>query len=113
MNDKVSSAWITSDAPPAYEVINPDGQSRVILVCDHASNRIPKRLGTLGLESADLIEHIAWDLGTAVLGERLAERLDAPLLVSNYSRLVVDCNRPLNDDAFPSRSECTDIRTRS
>jgi hypothetical protein len=41
--------WIAADEPPAVEVVNADGRGRAILICDHASPRIPRRLGTLGL----------------------------------------------------------------
>ena len=56
----------------------------------------PRRLGSLGLGLDDLATHIAWDPGAAEVARRLAELLDAPLVLSGYSRLVVDCNRPLN-----------------
>ncbi len=38
--------------------------------------------------------HIGWDPGAADVARRLAKVLDAPLLLSAYSRLVIDCNRP-------------------
>jgi predicted N-formylglutamate amidohydrolase len=52
-------------------------------------------LGSLGLESHQLAEHIGWDPGAADVARRLSVCLDAPLLLSSYSRLVIDCNRPL------------------
>ena len=39
--------WIADDEPPAYELVNRDGRSRAVLVCDHASPVIPRRLGAL------------------------------------------------------------------
>jgi len=86
-----------SDEPPAFELINAQGTSNVVLVCDHASNRIPQQLGNLGLDTAQLGSHIAWDPGAASVARELATQLDAPLLLSGYSRLVIDCNRPLNN----------------
>ena len=83
------------DEPPALEVVNAKGSSRVVLVCDHAANRIPQRLGNLGLNAAQLASHIAWDPGAAAVARSLSEQLDAPLVLSAYSRLVIDCNRPL------------------
>jgi predicted N-formylglutamate amidohydrolase len=82
--------------PPAFEVVNPDGKSAAFLICDHASNRIPRKLGTLGLSEAERADHIAWDPGAANMARRLSELLDAPLVLSGYSRLVIDCNRPLD-----------------
>jgi predicted N-formylglutamate amidohydrolase len=102
--------WIAVDEPPAVEVVNPAGRGRAILVCDHASPRIPRRLGTLGLSEADRRRHVAWDIGTAKLARRLSALLDAPLALSGYSRLVVDCNRPLDEpSAFCTRSEDVDV----
>jgi predicted N-formylglutamate amidohydrolase len=84
------------EEPRAVEMINPEGTSHAVLVCDHASNRVPKRLHSLGLERDVLSEHIAWDPGAADVARRLSAHLDAPLVLSGYSRLVIDCNRPLD-----------------
>ncbi len=81
--------------PPPYELVNPAGSACALLVCDHASNRIPRRLGSLGLAPHELAQHIAWDPGAAGVARGLAARLDAPLLLGGYSRLVIDLNRPL------------------
>ncbi|MBK7541150.1 MAG: N-formylglutamate amidohydrolase [Candidatus Competibacteraceae bacterium] len=83
--------------PPPFTVINPDGKASVVLVCDHASNRIPANLDQLGLGSVELSQHIAWDIGAAPVARLLAERLDAPAVLAGYSRLVIDCNRPPGD----------------
>lgn len=98
--------WIADDEPPAYELVNPDGRGRAILVCDHASRAIPRRLGSLGLSPRDRERHVAWDIGAASVAWRLSRMLDAPLALPGYSRLVVDCNRPLHEpDAFAAQSE--------
>lgn len=55
---------------------------------------MPRRLEQLGLPAAELQRHIAWDIGAAALASRLSKRLDAVLVLQNYSRLVIDCNRP-------------------
>jgi predicted N-formylglutamate amidohydrolase len=99
MRDSDASAKALSllgtDDPPAVEIVNPDARGSAVLVCDHASRRIPKRLGTLGLDAVQLADHIAWDPGAANVARRLSAHLDAPLVLSGYSRLVIDCNRPL------------------
>ena len=41
-------------------------------------------------------DHIGWDPGAAEVARRLSGHLDAPLALSGYSRLAVDCNRPLD-----------------
>src|ERR1700742_395025 len=76
------------------------------LVCDHATNRIPRSLGALGVTAAQLKMHIAWDIGALNVAKRLAARLRAPLYASGYSRLVIDCNRyPTARDAMPAVSD--------
>lgn len=86
---------LAPDDPPAVDVVNADGRGSAVLVCDHASNRVPRRLGTLGLDREQLVDHIAWDPGAADVASCLSTHLDSPLLLSGYSRLVIDCNRPL------------------
>ncbi|MGH8517981.1 MAG: N-formylglutamate amidohydrolase [Panacagrimonas sp.] len=82
------------DEPEAVELRHEEGASAIVLVCDHAGRRIPGSLGSLGLTDTELESHIAWDIGVAGVATRLAQRLDAPLLLQTYSRLVIDCNRP-------------------
>jgi predicted N-formylglutamate amidohydrolase len=87
----------TDEAPP-LEVVNARGAGSAVVVCDHASNRVPRRLAGLGLSPAQLDTHIAWDPGAGEVARRLAQHLDAPLVASGYSRLVIDCNRPLTSE---------------
>ncbi len=49
--------------------------------------------GDLGIGAEDMARHIAWDVGAAGLTRALAERLDSPALLSDFSRLVIDPNR--------------------
>ena len=94
--------------PDPFELINPEGRSELVLICDHASNRVPACLNNLGLSDEQLASHIGWDPGAASLARALAARLDAPLLLSNYSRLVIDCNRPPSAaDSIPATSDGT------
>ncbi|MBK1868037.1 N-formylglutamate amidohydrolase [Aestuariivirga sp. YIM B02566] len=91
-------------------VVNENGQSPVVLVCEHAGKVIPQALGDLGLSPEDLTRHIAWDIGAEVVSRRLSEALDAPLLLQRYSRLAYDCNRPPESpDAMPVKSETTRV----
>jgi predicted N-formylglutamate amidohydrolase len=83
--------------PPPFEVVNPDGRARLVLFSDHAGRAIPQKLGTLGLRQAELDQHIGWDIGIADLARKLAAALDAPAVLAGYSRLVIDCNRRLDD----------------
>lgn len=71
---------------------------------------IPKSLANLGVSDADLVRHIAWDIGIAALGEQLAARLGATFIHQRYSRLVIDCNRqPGAYDSIPAVSDGTII----
>ncbi|MBK8457456.1 MAG: N-formylglutamate amidohydrolase [Phyllobacteriaceae bacterium] len=80
----------------AVSVVNEAGKGPFVLACDHASNRIPAGYGTFGLPAADLQRHIAWDPGALAVSEAMAATLGAPLVASTVSRLLVDCNRPLD-----------------
>lgn len=106
----LSSALLAPDDPPAVRITNPGGRSSFLLLGDHAGRAIPARLGTLGLGETDLARHIAWDIGVAGLGRRMAERLDACFVAQSYSRLVIDCNRaPDHPDLIPAASDGTAI----
>ena len=83
--------------PPAFEVFRGTGRARALLVCDHASRAFPRALHSLGLPVEATWRHIAWDIGAAELTRALSVRLDAPAVLAGYSRLVVDCNRQLDD----------------
>ena len=87
-------------------VVNPAGTSPVVLVCEHASRFIPGVYNDLGLTGDALHSHAAWDPGALAVAQYMSERLNAPLVASNVSRLVYDCNRPLAaTDAIPDQSE--------
>jgi predicted N-formylglutamate amidohydrolase len=90
--------------------LNEAGSSTYLLVCEHASNYIPPEYGDLGLPPEALQRHIALDIGAAALAQEMSASLDAPLFLSGYSRLLIDCNRPpLAPSSIPVRSEATDI----
>lgn len=91
-------------------VLNPEGRSSVVVVCEHASRFIPPAFGELGLDEAARQSHVAWDPGALEVARGLARRFDAKLIASNVSRLVYDCNRPPSAaDAMPAHSEVTDV----
>jgi predicted N-formylglutamate amidohydrolase len=96
--------------PPAVIVVNEGAASPIVLLCEHASNHIPPRYARLGLSEADVERHIAYDIGAASVARLLSRKLDAVLALSGYSRLLIDCNRPLAaSSSIPQRSEDTDI----
>ncbi len=77
----------------AVDVTNAGGNSPFVLVCDHASRFIPERYGDMGLTDEERRSHIAWDPGALDVSLGLSARLDAPLVASRISRLVIDANR--------------------
>jgi predicted N-formylglutamate amidohydrolase len=97
------------DVVPVFEQ-NPGGRSPFLLVSDHFGRQLPARLGNLGLPEGELVRHIAWDIGIAGVASKLSDRLDAHLIAQNYSRLVIDCNRPPHvAGSIPRISETTEI----
>jgi len=71
----------------------------MLITCDHAANTVPATVndGDLGLATTDMARHIAYDVGAAGVTYALAEKLDAPAILSNFSRLVIDPNRGEDD----------------
>ena len=88
---------LSSDEPAAFALHNSEVVAPVLLVCDHASRRIPLSLGTMGLDQTARRCHLAWDIGAGELTRRLAQSLEVAAVLCEYSRLVVDCNRQLLD----------------
>lgn len=106
----MNNRLLAADEPAAVFELRRGGASPFVIVVDHASARIPKRLGTLGLAPSDLERHIAWDIGALAVAQNVATALDAPLVAQNYSRLVIDCNRrPEAATSIPLVSEATEI----
>ena len=81
----------------SFELINPEGQFPLVLTCEHASFALPREYRNLGLSPVEVQRHIGWDIGARSVVTLLAQALDAPAICSGYSRLLVDCNRDLND----------------
>ena len=110
MNASNSTGLLAPDDPPPFRVFQPESSSPFLLAADHAGRVIPAALGSLGLSEAALDTHIAWDIGIAGVTERLAEKLSAFAIVQTYSRLVIDCNRPLEvESSIATLSEHTEI----
>jgi predicted N-formylglutamate amidohydrolase len=86
-------------APTPFEQINPSGTSDVLLLCDHAANAVPADVngGDLGLSPAEMERHIAFDIGARGVTLELAALIDAPAVLSRFSRLVIDPNRGEDD----------------
>lgn len=91
--------------PPSFEIVREGAESRILLLCDHASNRVPDSIGggSLGLPEPDMARHIAYDIGARGVALGLSRRLGATALLSNFSRLVIDPNRGEDDPTLVMR----------
>lgn len=99
-----------ADDPAIYTIHRPQGASPYLLLADHAGQQVPRALTGLGLAQAELDRHIGWDIGIAGTTRALAERLDAWAIEQTYSRLLIDCNRPLvSPTLIPETSDGTSI----
>ncbi|MEM1420806.1 MAG: N-formylglutamate amidohydrolase [Pseudomonadota bacterium] len=94
-----------SSPPPeaAFERVRADSRPEVLLICDHATNAVPSELGDLGLSAEDRERHIAYDIGVRGVVLALSDLLDAPAVLSTFSRLVIDPNRGETDPTILMR----------
>jgi len=107
---EMPESLLAADEPAPVTLYNAAGRSPFLLVADHAGNAMPRALGRLGLAEVECERHIALDIGIAGLGRLLADALDAMLIQQNYSRLVIDCNRPPGSTtSIPEISELTPV----
>src|SRR5579862_508814 len=107
----MSGRLLAPDEPPPVSVSRLGGKSSFVITVDHASRRIPRCLGNLGLSPRDLLRHIAWDIGALEVARVVSPILDAPPIAQNYSRPFIDCNpRPEDPASITTLSEFTDIR---
>ena len=107
---KTEEKLIASGEPAPVGIHNSALDAPWIFLCDHAGNRIPESLDMLGLPQTEIDRHIGWDIGILEVAKGIAARLGSPLFFQRYSRLVVDCNRPLSStELIPEKSEYTVI----
>jgi predicted N-formylglutamate amidohydrolase len=110
MSETPRHQLLAAEDPPPVAIYNADGRSPFLLVVDHGGNIFPRALGRLGISAAEAERHIALDIGIAGVGRILADALGATLIQQNYSRLVIDCNRPPGAvSSIPEVSELTPI----
>jgi predicted N-formylglutamate amidohydrolase len=89
--------------PYPVETIAGDVASGALILCDHASNAVPPELGDLGLAPPEFQRHIAYDIGAAAVTRGLARHLNAPAILTRFSRLVIDPNRGRDDPTLVMR----------
>ena len=74
------------------EILSGAVDSGLLLIADHASNRIPPGID-LGVADALMHQHMAVDIGVDLLAREVAGRLGCPAILATVSRLVVDLHR--------------------
>ncbi len=85
------------------ELVDGDFSCGLLLLCDHACNRLPPQYGTLGLPASEFGRHIAYDIGARNVTLGLAARLNAPAVLTKFSRLLIDPNRGEDDPTMIMR----------
>jgi predicted N-formylglutamate amidohydrolase len=88
-----------------FQIVGEDRDGPWLVTCDHAANHVPDWVGggDLGICSADMDRHIAYDVGAAGLSQALAAALGCTAILSNFSRLVIDPNRGEDDPTLVMR----------
>jgi predicted N-formylglutamate amidohydrolase len=79
----VSEAWI--------DIVGASG-SDMLLIADHASNRLPAGLD-LGVRAELMDQHVAIDIGVAPLAHALSASIGCAGVLGGLSRLLIDLNR--------------------
>lgn len=80
-----------------FDLVEGDRTRGIVLVADHARRDLPEEYGDLGLPASEFERHIAYDIGVEAVTRELAARLDAPAVMANFSRLLIDPNRGEDD----------------
>ncbi len=87
-------------------VFNQGPNDEYLIICDHASNKIPIKYDNLGLNKETIESHRAYDIGISDVAIALSEKLDCSLVMANFSRLLIDPNRGIDDPTLiPKLSE--------
>jgi predicted N-formylglutamate amidohydrolase len=76
----------------AYRIIGKPQAGGILVVSDHASNRVPDDID-LGIAAHHMDEHIAVDIGVATIGTIMAQQPGVSAFQGGVSRLVCDFNR--------------------
>lgn len=80
-----------------FEILPGNHDSGMVILGDHAMNRLPESYGMLGLPKTAFSRHIAYDIGIEGLVRSLSARLGVPAVLGGFSRLLIDPNRGEDD----------------
>ncbi len=86
-----------------FETLQGDPACGFVVVCDHADNSMPGAYQCLGLPPSEFSRHTAFDPGAAAVARVLSRRLEAPAVLANFSRLLIDPNRGEDDPTLIMR----------
>ena len=100
-SDRAAGAELHGFSP--FTRVEGDTGCGLLIVCDHASNALPEGYGTLGLPRQQLERHIGYDIGAANVTRALALEMNAPAILSGFSRLLIDANRGDDDPTLIMR----------
>jgi predicted N-formylglutamate amidohydrolase len=84
----------------AVEEIEGDDHARVLLTCEHASNRLPEPWAWPPEDLRLVDTHWAIDLGVADVTRKLAKAIGAPAVLARFTRLLCDANREVGDPSM-------------
>ena len=88
----------------AVEEIEGDPAAALVLTCEHASAELPSPW-TWPDEDHWLVDtHWGSDIGAAAFTRRFARLMNAPAVLSRFSRLLIDPNRPLDSETLFRRN---------
>jgi len=88
------------DWSEAVEEIAGDPSCRLVFTCEHASNVLPAPWRWPEADRWLVDTHWASDIGAGAFTRRVAGLMNAPAVLSKFSRLLVDPNRPLDSDTL-------------
>lgn len=110
MNADLINRLLQPSDPSPVDVVNADSNLPVLLVCEHAGQAVPGTMGDREFPRNALDSHRGWDIGAEDVARRIAGELGAPLVLQRYSRLVIDCNRPVGtSQSIPEVSDGMEI----
>ncbi len=81
----------------SFDIARGSPGTRLLILCDHATNTLPPEYGTLGLDQVQLNRHIGYDIGALGVALEMGRRLQATVISSSFSRLLIDPNRGEDD----------------
>jgi predicted N-formylglutamate amidohydrolase len=87
--------WIDS-----ADLIDGDFGGRLVFTCEHASAELPEPWTWPDQDRWLVDTHWASDIGAAAFTRRIAGLMNAPAVLSRFSRLLIDPNRPLESDTL-------------